>query len=307
MKNLLSPRELGEAIGVSESSLKRWADEGRIRAVRTAGGHRRIPLSEAVRFIRDTGQILLNPDLLGLNDLSRGILDSDAAAQQVDEPLFLALKEGNAEITRGLLTFQFLQGRSLAELCDGPISNAMNRMGELWKHESAGIFYEHRATDLCIQALNFLRSLMPPPALDAPAAVGGGPINDPYLLPSLMAASVLSQQGWREYNLGPETPAEVLVSAARHCGARLVWWAVSVPFPADHLLKQIQTLAKGVGGSGARLVVGGRSLPAGLKPLPANVQVAASMSELAAFSKGLAASIPAFTTELRKDSMTDMN
>jgi len=37
----LSPRELAEALGVSESSLKRWVDAGKIAASRTEGGHRR--------------------------------------------------------------------------------------------------------------------------------------------------------------------------------------------------------------------------------------------------------------------------
>jgi excisionase family DNA binding protein len=55
MQNTLSPRELAAAVGVSESSLKRWADEGRVKVARTAGGHRRIELAEAVRFIRQSG------------------------------------------------------------------------------------------------------------------------------------------------------------------------------------------------------------------------------------------------------------
>ena len=41
---MLSPRELAEAVGVSESSLKRWADRGRVHVHRTEGGHRRIPV-----------------------------------------------------------------------------------------------------------------------------------------------------------------------------------------------------------------------------------------------------------------------
>ena len=69
MKQSLSPRELGQAIGVSESSLKRWADEGRIKFARTTGGHRRIVLTEAVRFIRQAGMPVLRPHLLGLADL----------------------------------------------------------------------------------------------------------------------------------------------------------------------------------------------------------------------------------------------
>lgn len=38
-----------DALGVSASTLRRWADSGRIRAVRTAGRHRRFPVTEVRR------------------------------------------------------------------------------------------------------------------------------------------------------------------------------------------------------------------------------------------------------------------
>jgi excisionase family DNA binding protein len=41
-------QDAAAAVGVSASTLRRWADEGRVRAVRTAGGHRRFPL-DAIR------------------------------------------------------------------------------------------------------------------------------------------------------------------------------------------------------------------------------------------------------------------
>ena len=54
MPSLLSPRQFAAAIGVSESSVRRWADGGQIKMTRTAGGHRKIARSEAIRFIRRT-------------------------------------------------------------------------------------------------------------------------------------------------------------------------------------------------------------------------------------------------------------
>ncbi len=42
--------EAADALGISTSSLRRWADTGRIRAVRTAGGHRRFPAGEIRRL-----------------------------------------------------------------------------------------------------------------------------------------------------------------------------------------------------------------------------------------------------------------
>jgi excisionase family DNA binding protein len=51
----LSPRQVAEAIGVSESSLKRWCDSGLIPTRRTAGGHRRVPVAGVVAFLRERG------------------------------------------------------------------------------------------------------------------------------------------------------------------------------------------------------------------------------------------------------------
>ena len=60
-KSLLTPKELAEAIGASESSIRRWVDTGDIRVARTAGGHRRITLSEAIRFIRQIEAPVVRP------------------------------------------------------------------------------------------------------------------------------------------------------------------------------------------------------------------------------------------------------
>jgi putative two-component system response regulator len=58
--DLVSLQEAATAVGVSTSTLRRWADEGRIGAVRPAGGHRRFPL-DAVRRLaagRGTGTVV---------------------------------------------------------------------------------------------------------------------------------------------------------------------------------------------------------------------------------------------------------
>ena len=62
----ISPRQLAEAIGVSESSVKRWCDDGELAASRTAGGHRRLPIPGVVEFLRRTGRPVQKPNLLGL-------------------------------------------------------------------------------------------------------------------------------------------------------------------------------------------------------------------------------------------------
>ena len=61
--------------------------------------------------------------------------------------------------------------------------------GALWKHKEAGIFQEHRATDISIQALSRLRQVLPRPT-KGPRAVGCAPSGDPYILPSLAVATM---------------------------------------------------------------------------------------------------------------------
>ncbi|MDH3584128.1 MAG: hypothetical protein OER86_07925, partial [Phycisphaerae bacterium] len=192
----LSPRQLGEALGVSESSLKRWANDGRIEVSRTAGGHRRIPLESAVRFIRQSGLPVVKPQLLGLPDLAHTSSPSTDSAT----PLQSALESGRAAEARAIVLSAYLGGETISSLCDGPIHSAMNRIGELWEHGDQGIFIEHRATDICLQALNQVRGLLGPAPPGAPVAVGGAPATDPYALPSLMAATTLASRGWSEMN-----------------------------------------------------------------------------------------------------------
>ena len=48
MKKLISPKQVARAIGVSESTLKRWCDRGLIPMTKTAGGHRRMEVEAVV-------------------------------------------------------------------------------------------------------------------------------------------------------------------------------------------------------------------------------------------------------------------
>jgi diguanylate cyclase (GGDEF)-like protein/excisionase family DNA binding protein len=69
--------EAADALGISTSTLRRWADGGRIRAVRTAGGHRRFPVSELQRL--NTTSAMLAPPALRLAPVPEAPLAAVAA------------------------------------------------------------------------------------------------------------------------------------------------------------------------------------------------------------------------------------
>jgi excisionase family DNA binding protein len=284
MEKLLTTKDLAEALGASESSTRRWTDSGAIKTARTVGGHRRIPLSEAIRFVRETRSPVVRPDILGL-----GTIDA-RATRGSDQRLFDALHAGDAPGARAITLGLFLAGSTPAELFDGPAAHALHRIGELWQHGPSGILVERRASDICVQIVSELRGLLPAPPTDAPLAVGAAPAGDPYLLPSMMVSAVMADAGYREENFGPHTPVAPLGDAAEARGARVVWLSVSVDFPDDAraaLRHEVEALAARLAQRGAHLVLGGRHA-AGVAPSAArNAHVLQSLGDLAAFARGL--------------------
>jgi molybdopterin-binding protein len=52
---LLTPRQAADKIGISYPALKHWILAGRIRTVKTPGGHHRVPLEALNEFLPDSG------------------------------------------------------------------------------------------------------------------------------------------------------------------------------------------------------------------------------------------------------------
>lgn len=282
---VLSPRQLAEAIGVSESSLKRWADSGQIEVSRTSGGHRRIPLAEAIRFIRESRATIVKPEILGLPEVAA--IQSSRPSEPNELAAFTTyLKEGREAEARGLFLSAYLGGRSIAELGAELIQPALEEIGEIWRHGTEGVFIEHRATDICIQAISQVR-LMQFTSEDAPVAVGGAPSGDVYLLPSLLSAAVLAGEGFRAINLGADSPADALLHAAREYDATLVWLSMSVEQEQNDIETIVRELSDGLAPLDAMLIVGGRASGQYELPMLPNVHQAEFMTELVALARGL--------------------
>ncbi|MXZ71979.1 MAG: helix-turn-helix domain-containing protein [Acidobacteria bacterium] len=282
---MLTTRQLADAIGVSESSVKRWIDDGRIGAIRTAGGHRRVRVEEAARYVREAGMAIERPESLGLPDLAaharRKATDGEAG-----EMLYDYLTTGLAAEATGLLMARFLAGASVAQVVDGPLVQAMTKVGELWRSGPNGILLEHRATEVALRALVRLRALLRPPG-EGLVSVGGAPAGDPYVLASMSAAAVLEDEGFRATNLGPETPLGTLGLSVEKLRPRLVWISVSVANDATGLRREVLGLADRVRALGGILVVGGAQVDRLLLPRKQALYVGGSMAELRAIAHGL--------------------
>lgn len=267
----LSPREAARVLGASESSLKRWVDAGDLAIRRTAGGHRRIPVAEVLRFARREGIALQDAGLIGRAPV--------AADRRLTTAVTRAVIAGDGDEVQRLLLAAHLNGVTTAAIADGPLRMAMEAVGRLWLEDADGIAREHEATMLVLRAVEALRAVLPVPSAQAPVAVGGGPSGDPYLLPSMLASLALQEAGYRTVNLGPDTPDEVLVRAVKIHRAALVWRSYTGELEPVAATRDLAAFCRRL--PSCRVLVGGyRAHLLGPLDEVVNLRRPASMSEL---------------------------
>lgn len=286
MTNYISPRQLAAAVGVSESSIKRWVDAGRIDTILTAGGHRRIPLAASIRFVRDSGKGLIDARALGASIESVDAQSCDGG--ETVPPLFDHLRYGRTQDALALVRGLYVSGMETADIIDGPFRQAMYRFGTMWHDQpEESVFLEHRATQIGLRILLELRTIQGVPASTGPLALGGAPPGDPYLLPTLAVATVLESIGFSCSNLGPETPDSAFVHAIDTLRPRLVWLSVTHARKPTAYKQSILALGEAARRVGANLVIGGQQSDL---PGTGNSSLAyhgRTMVELAAFAKGI--------------------
>lgn len=283
----ISPRQLARAIGASESSLKRWVDSGRVAVSRTAGGHRRINVREAIRFIRESGHELVNPDALGIallhpeeGPIHTGPRSGDALEE--------ALVEGDAEAGRRIILSRYLAGEPVANLCDGPVAQALRVVGALYQHRDDGIFIEHRTTFLALKALMQLRALLPAVPLEGPVAVGGTVAGDPHLVGTSMVSLIMTAEGWRETNLGANTPVSAFCQAIHAHRPDLLWISFSLRESAERFVRDWEEILDLAGQRKITVVVGGQAFPVkAAAPYSSRIHHLPNMQALAGFVRGL--------------------
>lgn len=257
MKHLITPKQVAQAIGVSESSLKRWCDRGILTTVRTAGGHRRLALDDVMRFLRESGHHVVQPALLGLPaTVGQGATVVARARQQLRE----ALLAGDEEQCRRIVFDLYLAGQSACDICDRILAGAFHDIGDGWECGEVSVYRERRGCEIALKALHDLRLAMPAPAADAPLAIGGALEHDPYRLPTTMVELALREVGWRANSFGTRLPASTLEQAIRENRPQLLWVSVSHIESLPAFLDDYARLYGTAQELGTAVAVGGRAL-----------------------------------------------
>lgn len=287
MPELLTPKQVANAIDVSESSVKRWCDKGIIPTQYTAGGHRRIALSGLMEFLRSQQHAIAKPELLGLpsnTGQTHRVIDRASVA------LADALVAGYEEETRRIVLDLYLAEHSIGRICDEVIAPAFERIGELWECGSAEVYQERQGCEITLHVLHELRSLIPPPLTDAPKAIGGAPASDQYNLATTMAELVLRDAKWNAVSLGDNLPLTTLAAAIKTHRPQLFWLSCSHLSDEETFLDNYARLYDEFGMDVA-IVVGGRALTEAMRRRMKYAAFCDNMQHLNAFAQTLTTSM----------------
>lgn len=285
MKSLLTPHQVAKVIGVSESSLKRWCDKGILPTRRTAGGHRRVELEAVLRFVRQTGHMIEQPELVGLPAaIGKGPIVIERAKGQLCE----ALVTGDEAIARRILLDLYFAKHTVAEVGDRVISPAMAEIGECWSEGSLEVYQERRSCEIMSRVLHEWRTLCDLPSPTAPRALGAAVEADAYMLPTSLVELTLREIGWQADSYGTLLPFETLGSAVRDVRPALCW--VSVSYVADEAafcagFAQLLQTAREVG---TAVVVGGAALTDSLRKQLPHCAFCDHLAHLVAFANTVA-------------------
>lgn len=276
METTFTPKQVAKALGVSESSIKRWVDGGRIEAVRTAGGHRKLLLSSVVQLAREQGYNIVRPDVLGLAAES-----SKCDLHDAYEPLLETLSAGDEVASQAIIEPLYHAGYSMVDIADSLIAPVFHELGRRWLNGTLNVHQERRACEIAIATLYNLRRMLPLPSGDAPRALAATASDDHAELPVRLAELVLREKGWAAHVQGISLPLVEIRAAVERKRPHLALLSAThlndpeafVQQANEHLFTPTKEIT--------RWIVGGQAFPAELREKIDCFQFSTSMAELA--------------------------
>jgi excisionase family DNA binding protein len=284
----LTTRQLARLWLVSEATIKRWADTEQLKSARTAGGHRRFPLSEVLRFQAERG--------LGAGAAVAGAASGFAHAHNAGEPavpfdaegtaglFFEAVARGRAGEASALLLEAHVNGVAVEIVFDRVVAPALRRVGDAWHADVMSVAEEHLATCTAVRAVETLAGSTRRAGAHVGEAVCCAAEGEMHAVAVLCVQAALEAAGWEARNLGGHTPFFALAEyVARHRPA-LVCVSSTMQWELEHNARDYAQLAQAALACGARVVLGGEGFggEAVRARFPADLH-AGSITELAEF------------------------
>jgi len=275
--------QVSRALGVSVSTVKRWVDDGILKAQVSPGGHRKLLLREVLQLAQ-SGK-LPYAEVAKIVPLAN---NSRSELPQLRTHLDAAIRRSDADSIQTLIFEAYRSGHPIEVLADSLIAITLRDLGHAWVNGTVSIMHEHLITQAFVAALYQLHGNLP--VLQDPArplAIGAAPEADHYILPSLLAKTTLQDAGWNAINIGPNTPFSALLSALEELRPRLVWLSVSHLAEPNRFVEEYRRFYRSAEERGVAVALGGQALTHELRSQLPYTTFGDGFVQLSAFAKML--------------------
>ena len=237
-EELITTTEAARVLGVGPSTVKRWADDGLLACVRTAGGHRRFVSDEVQRFKQQGFGSEPSDEVDHWLDL---LLSDEADPFQVNAALLQSRGERS----------------SWWEVCAtlGPV---LDEIGARWARGELAIAEEHVASERIARGLAFVTQSIGV-APKSPSCVLVTAEGDDHTLGLSMVEVCAREAGWNTIWLGRNTPlAEILDTVERRRARIVLISASSSSSQTEELARQERVIGSYLAPIQVPLLLGGR-------------------------------------------------
>ncbi|MGF1508683.1 MAG: excisionase family DNA-binding protein [Myxococcota bacterium] len=262
-ESLLTTRDAARKLGVGPSTIKRWADEGVLECVRTAGGHRRFP--------RDQVEALLHAHREPPKDFIDHWVDLLSSAP--DE--YSVLSELYALRSREGTWFKVADRLTLV----------LEAIGERWATGEISIAQEHTASERLSRALIRTIETLPPSA-SKPECALCLPEGEHHAFGILLAELCAREAGWTTRAMTVSLPDHEIQALLVEQLPRVLVLSASESSQAQILERLTSNLHPIVQRTGTLTIFGGRG------PWPEPVPFGLRMHQYGRFRQALDVASP---------------
>jgi excisionase family DNA binding protein len=258
-KTILSTSDVARLFNVTETTVKRWADEGTLKCQKTPGGHRKFEIRNVVEFAE---QNQFDPvgalEIPGDEDLGSKI---QVAVLGREFPTLVSayLRKALVQEESGLfpfLSYLYQHCIQLWEMHDLVIRPALHEIGERWSRGEIGVDDEHRASYETLEALAMLQLQIGMKSCCGHSVVCATLGDELHEIGLRCAHYLFESQGWVSRYLGSRVPSEAINAAIVHWKPDIVCLSSTYKAPADRQ-KQLRSIVDAAGCVGAVVLAGG--------------------------------------------------
>ena len=194
-RDLLTTREVAKLLGVGTTSIKRWADSGLLRCVKTPGGHRRFPRDGVDAFLER-----------GQSEPSYG--GARVSPQNRTESWLRRLKDGIStnDIVKSLHA-EWRGHGSWYEVADS-MSLVLEEIGRAWARGDLSVIQEHIISERLMRAIaRIVESDLPTDGTRTCMLMAAE--GDDHTLGLSLVELCLREVGWSTTWVGRKTPVHI--------------------------------------------------------------------------------------------------